>query len=76
LFVADKDRLALLDWVPCTDPATCESVDGGATARISYSDIYGVGQGSQVVIFHWRLIPAGAGKYKVDSIRNLEVELR
>lgn len=80
-FAVDKNTLALLDWAACIEPANpnCKSLDGGQTERISYSDIFGTdedGGGSTAVIYHWRLIPVGAGKYKIDSIRNLEVELR
>lgn len=76
-FAANKETLALLDWVPCTDPSACKALGSKATTRISYYDIFGEpSTGGHVVIFHWRLVPTTPGKYNVDSIRSLEVELR
>lgn len=60
-FVAESSTLPLLDWAVCTDPAntSCTYVEAGGRA----------------VVFHWRLIPSGSGKYDYDSVRNLIVDL-
>ena len=77
-FVAERGTLALLDWAVCTDPTDgrCKSVAAHATAQISYESIVGPAEkGSKVVVYHWRLIPAGAAKFEADSIRSLVVNL-
>ena len=78
-FVADKEKLALLDFAVCNDPTKsfCTFVEPGATRRISYSEFLAEGSsGSEAIVYHWLLIRAPGGSYSYDSIRQLEVDLR
>ena len=77
-FVADRDKLALLDWAVCLDPANaeCKFVAPGATKQINYSEFMGTeSTGTKAIVYHWRLIPKGTG-YEYDSLRSLEVDLK
>ena len=76
-FVAERGALALLDFAICNEPSTCDSVAPGARRRIPYSGVVGYSAGSeQAVVFHWRLIAKGGGRYEHDAIRTLIVQLR
>jgi hypothetical protein len=75
---AEQGALALLDWAVCLDPANtfCKYVAPHGTTDIAYSQIVGsAAPGAKVVVYHWRLVPANAGKYQADSIRHLVVPL-
>ena len=77
-FVADPEKLALVDWSVCLDPARaeCTFIAPGATKRISYTEFLGIGStGTKAIVYHWRLIPTGT-TYNYDSLRTLEVDLR
>lgn len=77
-FVADPEKLALVDWAVCTDPSRteCTFIAPGATKRISYSEFLGIGSsGKKAIVYHWRLIPQGTS-YNYDSLRTLEIDLR
>ena len=75
-FVAESSTLPLLDWaVHRSGNTSCTYVEAGGR-RVAYSQIVGQGSaGGRAVVFHWRLIPSGSGKYDYDSVRNLIVDL-
>ena len=75
-FVADKDALALLDWAVCIDPSKCTPVAPRSTKLVSYSEIAAYQEGSgNAVVYHWRIISKGEGKYDYDKLRELDVKL-
>ena len=79
-FVVDRETLALIDWAPCTDPATCPSVPARGTTTVTRDRIVGWHESTrEVAVYHWRLVPkdphAGGG-YAADSVRALIVALR
>lgn len=76
-FAADVNTLALLDWALCLDPSKCTHVEAHETVTIPYSQIIGkAGRGGRVVVYNWRLIAVGGGKYNADSVRSLRVNLQ
>lgn len=76
-FVAERGALALLDFAICNEPSKCDSVAPGSRRRVPYSGVVGYSAGSeQAVVFHWRLVSKGGGKYEHDAIRTLIVQLR
>lgn len=73
-FAADKNMLALIDWVICTQPSECNSVAPRSTRSVPFRDIPGAGDGSEIVVYHWRLVPGqSATGYVADSLRTLTV---
>lgn len=75
-FVADRDALALIDWVPCIDPQQCVGIDPGDQARVAYPAIAGYQPGSgSAVVYWWLLVPNGSGGHRPDRIRSVDVEL-
>jgi hypothetical protein len=77
-FVGDPEKLALIDWAVCLDPAKaeCTFIAPGATKRINYSEFLGTeSSGTKAIVYHWRLIPKGT-TYNYDSLRTLEVDLK
>ena len=77
-FVADRDILPLLDWVPCSNPATCDGIAPSSTRRIGFDDVIGYQAGSEaLVVYHWQLVAApDDGGFVPDSIRSLTLLLR
>jgi len=72
-FVADAEALALIDWVPCLDPASCPAVPPRGTVDVPRSAIAGDQPGSHtVVVYHWLLVRRGDGIVP-DSIRAITV---
>lgn len=77
-FVVDRNALALIDWVPCNDPARCTGVAPGAAQRIAFEDVAAYQPGSaEAVVYHWLLVhgnsPSG---FVMDSLRATIVPLR
>ena len=74
-FIVDRDLLALIDWVPCTNPETCTRLTPGEHT-IPYSEISGYNENSrEVAVYHWRLIAKPGGGFEPDSVRQLIVAL-
>jgi hypothetical protein len=68
-FAADQQALALIDWVPCTDPSRCDGIPPRATVSVPRSRIVADQPGSRaVIVYHWRLVRHGA-RIRPDSIR-------
>lgn len=72
----EREIVALIEWVPCSDPATCRPrLTPAADTTIPYASIYGWGPASrEVVCYWWHSVPNGAGGYRPDSIRGLVVK--
>ena len=76
-FVAERGTLALLDFMICNDPSKCDSVAPGSRRKVPYAGVIGYSASSEeVVVFHWRLVARGGGRFEHDSIRTLIVQLR
>ncbi len=76
-FVADRGALALIDFTICRDPSKCEAVAPGATKQIAYSGIIGHSPiSTELVLYHWHLVPAAGGTYDQDSIRSTIVPIK
>ena len=76
-FVADRGVLALVDFSMCNEPDKCESVAPGAAKKVPYAGMLGYsGSTEELIVYHWRLLPTGAGRYQQDSLRQMIVPLR
>lgn len=78
-FVVERETLALIDWVPCTDPSTCPSVPAGGSTIVTPDHIASWHEGAKEgVVYYWRLVPKdphSGGGFAPDSIRHLVVRL-
>ena len=76
-FAIDRHTAAviLMLWAPCVDPETCDRVDARATRQVAAEDVMGWGASDEVILYWWHLVPAGAGRFRPDSIRSLIVPL-
>lgn len=73
-FVAERNALALLDFVLCTTPS-CPAVPARGAVSLPYGEIAGYRSGArEAVVLHWRLRPQSGG-YAPDSVRALVVPL-
>lgn len=77
-FAAERNTLAVLDWIPCVDPAACQGIPPAAILRLPYAGITGYSPGAEeVVVYHWRLVPGTTPRtWRPDSIRSVTVTLR
>lgn len=77
-FVADRNALALLDWVPCTDPSQCTGIGAHGSVDISFSRIAGYQSGdAEAVAYTWRLVPANTfSGFAPDSMRSTVIALK
>lgn len=76
-FVADRGVLALVDFSICNEPTKCESVAPGAAKKVPYAEMLGYsGSTEELIVYHWRLVSGGAGRYQQDSIRKIIVSLK
>ena len=64
----DQVDLALVDWVPCTDPDACPRVPPGREHRTSVPP----GE-SPIVVYWWHLVPVG-GEFETDEVRTILVD--
>jgi hypothetical protein len=76
-FVADKDALALIDWVVCIDPSRCTAVPARSSRTLAYSEIAAYQPGSaNAVVYHWRITTKPAGGNAYDTLRRIDVTLK
>jgi len=77
-FAVDRALLALLDWVPCADPATCQGIPAGAAKQVPFDSIEGYSATTaDVVVYHWRLVRnVGTSGFRPDSVRAVIVPIR
>ena len=73
-FPVERQSTALIDWIPCTDPAVCDRVDAGSDRLVPFEEIAGWEDGDrEVVLYWWGLVPDGTGGFRPDRIRSLVV---
>lgn len=63
--VYDARVLPFIEWAPCTDPATCDGIPPGGRRTETLGDDVS----DTVMIFWWRLVPAGEGRLTPDTVR-------
>lgn len=70
-FLAVARRAASgLAWQPCPEPGACRFVHRGVRHRIPFDRIAGWMPGEKaVVLYAWRLVPAGEGRWRPDRVR-------
>ena len=75
-FVVGRTLAALIDWTPCRNPSTCPRVDPGETERIPWRDVPPHERGEEeVLVYCWRLVPAGDGLMEPDFLPGLTVPI-
>lgn len=74
-FVIGRNMAAAALWAPCTDPATCDGLEPGATRRVPYPNFPGYEE-TEALVNWWHLVPNPVGGFKPDSIRVGIVRLR
>jgi hypothetical protein len=76
-FALDRETLAVVDWVICTDPNDCQSVPARSAKLIPVEQVHPSDGDADILVYHWRLVsgdsPTG---YVADSLRTLTVPLR
>ena len=75
-FVVERQALAYVDWIPCTNPLTCQGLAPGQDSLIQYTAITGYAPGAEeAVVYWWHLIPKEGGGLKPDSVRGVVIDL-
>jgi hypothetical protein len=75
-FALTRDATAVVDWIPCSDPARCDGIAPGARREVPYSEIYDYTRETrEIVVYGWHLVPNGNG-FAVDRMRFVIVRLR
>ena len=76
-FAVECDAAALINWAPCTDPATCRGIQPGQSRLIPFSEIGLYTPAAEAaLVYWWHLVPSGGGTFAPDSIRAVRVALR
>ncbi len=71
-FLIERETAAVVDWMPCTEPAACPRIAANATLTVPYDSIFGwKGDSHEVLFYWWHLVPAAGGAYRPDSIRSV-----
>ena len=70
----ERERLAYINWAPCTRPLDCDHVTPGAATVILYDSIYGYEPGKEVVVFWWNLEKSDNSEYKAMNLTNAIVK--
>jgi hypothetical protein len=76
-FLAVAQRAASgLAWQPCEEPGACRFVQRGVRHHIPFDRIAGWMPGEkEVVLYAWRLVPAGSGRWRPDRVRAVRFPL-
>jgi hypothetical protein len=78
-FAVEQSVLPLLDWIPCTSPATCPKVSPHAVLQIPFEEIaFFKPNATTAIVYHWRLRLSGTvgiNSFAVDSMRSVVVKL-
>lgn len=75
-FVMEREDAARIDWIPCSDPVTCEGLPPNVERSIPYGRISGYDRGDrEAVVYWWSLRAKAGGGYEPHEIRNAIVRL-
>ena len=75
-FAGEVSLLRRLDWITCSDPSVCESIEPGRTRVLAYDEILGDSADARtVVVFWWHLVPKEGGGFRPDGLHSVPVEL-
>ena len=73
----DPDILAGVDYVLCTDPATCRRVAAKSSARVPYTEIVGYHAGQVAILLtQWRIRRSSSGDYEATDVQSFEASLQ
>ncbi len=76
LMVIERESSAVVDWIPCRDPQTCDGLAPGEERTIRHDEIVGYEPGEREAVVHWwHLEPRQGGGFAPDSVRSEIVRL-
>ena len=76
-FAIEANALMLANWGPCSNPATCPSVQSGQVHVLPFAEIaLYTPTAEEAVLYWWHLKPAGNGTFAPDKIRSVRITLR
>ena len=74
--IVNPNLLAVMDWAPCTDAATCPHVTAHGSFRVAYADIGGYQSGeTTATIYQWRVRRRLTGEYETTDLQQSTVLL-
>ena len=73
----EHDFAAVALFAPCTDPDQCARLDPGQRKQIPLSEVpgYEPGREQQVIVYWWRLVPDGDGRWRVERMQSTQVRV-
>lgn len=69
----EQEILALIDWIPSTNPTDTSRVEPQKSGGFNLSDVYNYQKGRNVVLFYWNLSMKADSTYKVENFRNVVI---
>lgn len=69
-FAVDQSELALLDWIPTTDPFAPHRIESNAVKKISFDEIYLFDAGDTIAFYYWTLDPKPNGGFTVSNFKH------
>jgi hypothetical protein len=72
-FAAERNTLALIDWVPRVDSGV-PTVPARGSRTVPYAEVTGYAPGAdEAVVYWWQAVPDGAGGIEAGPFRTLVV---
>ena len=68
-FVIGREASALVDWIPCTNPQTCDGIEPRESTRVPYPGPHIEPGEKEALVYWWHLVPAAGNGFAPDSIR-------
>lgn len=62
-FAVDRDMAALISWVRCSDPVSCEGIRPRRTVRVPRERIGDWNKDGDILLYWWQLRPAPGGGF-------------
>ena len=62
-FAVDRNTAAVINWVRCTDPRTCDGIRPRRSALLPATQIMGWEESKDILLVWWQLQPAPGGGY-------------
>ena len=74
--IIEHETATLIDWMPCTDPLSCDAVRVGETKAVPYSSIVGYKAGStEAIVYWWHLEAKPSGGYTTKGLAAIPIRL-
>ena len=74
--IIEQETATLIDWMPCTDPPSCDAVRVGETKAVPYSSIVGYKDGkTDAIVYWWHLAAKAGGGYTTKDLATIPIRL-